>query len=124
MFKRAYVKQASGLDAGRRRKPLNLCERCLAKVVSVRRLITNTRSRAGMPSPYISMMGELRSTTTLRNGPFVRLLLEEKNCLFAGADCGGEWAAVIYSLFDTAKLEDIDPGLHASFVLCFLNITE
>jgi hypothetical protein len=35
--------------------------------------------------------------------------LGRKNYLFAGADCGGERAAAIYSLIGTAKLNGLDP---------------
>jgi transposase len=40
-----------------------------------------------------------------------------RNYLFAGADSGGERAAVIYSLIGTAKLNDIDPEAYLRFVL-------
>ncbi len=35
--------------------------------------------------------------------------LGRKNYLFAGADCGGERAATLYSLIETAKLNGLDP---------------
>jgi hypothetical protein len=41
----------------------------------------------------------------------------EQNYLFAGADCGGERAAVIYSLIGTAKLNGIDPESYLRYVL-------
>ena len=40
-----------------------------------------------------------------------------RNYLFAGADSGGERAAVIYSLIGTAKLNDVDPEAYLRFVL-------
>jgi hypothetical protein len=40
-----------------------------------------------------------------------------RNYLFAGADCGGERAAAIYSLIGTAKLNDIDPEAYLRHVL-------
>ena len=40
-----------------------------------------------------------------------------RNYLFAGADSGGERAAVIYSLIGTAKLNGIDPEAYLRFVL-------
>jgi transposase len=43
--------------------------------------------------------------------------LGRKNYLFAGADCGGERAAAIYSLIGTAKLNDIDPESYLRHVL-------
>jgi transposase len=43
--------------------------------------------------------------------------LGRKNYLFAGADCGGERAAAVYSLIGTAKLNDIDPEAYLRYVL-------
>jgi hypothetical protein len=43
--------------------------------------------------------------------------LGRKNYLFAGADCGGERAAAIYSLIGTAKLNEIDPEAYLRHVL-------
>jgi transposase len=43
--------------------------------------------------------------------------LGRKNYLFAGADCGGERAAAIYSLVGTAKLNDLDPEAYLRYVL-------
>ncbi len=43
--------------------------------------------------------------------------LGRKNYLFAGADCGGERAAAIYSLIGTCKLNSLDPEAYLRFVL-------
>jgi len=43
--------------------------------------------------------------------------LGRKNYLFAGADCGGERAATIYSLIASAKLNDLDPQAYLRFLL-------
>lgn len=43
--------------------------------------------------------------------------LGRKNYLFAGADCGGERAAAIYSLIGTAKLNDINPEYYLRHIL-------
>jgi hypothetical protein len=37
------------------------------------------------------------------------LALGRKNWIFAGSDSGGERAAAIYTLIETAKLNDLDP---------------
>lgn len=37
------------------------------------------------------------------------IALGRKNYLFAGSDTGGERAAAIYSLIETAKLNGLDP---------------
>jgi hypothetical protein len=43
--------------------------------------------------------------------------LGRKNLLFAGADCGGERAAAMYSLIGTCKLNNIDPEAYLRHVL-------
>jgi hypothetical protein len=43
--------------------------------------------------------------------------LGRKNYLFAGADCGGERAAAIYSLIGAAKLNGLDPEAYLRYVL-------
>ncbi|MBV8073508.1 MAG: IS66 family transposase [Acidobacteriaceae bacterium] len=45
------------------------------------------------------------------------IALGRKNYLFQGSDAGGEYAAAIYSLIGTAKLNDLDPEAYLSFVL-------
>ena len=45
------------------------------------------------------------------------LALGRKNYLFAGSDTGGERAAAIYSLIETAKLNGLDPEAYLSDVL-------
>ena len=46
--------------------------------------------------------------------------LGRKNYLFAGADCGGERAAAVYSLVGTAKLNDLDPEAYLRYVLAHI----
>ncbi len=43
--------------------------------------------------------------------------LGRKNYLFAGSDSGGERAAAIYSLTETAKLNSLDPEAYLRHVL-------
>ncbi len=43
--------------------------------------------------------------------------LGRKNYLFAGADCGGERAAAMYSLIGSAKLNELDPQAYLRCVL-------
>ena len=52
-----------------------------------------------------------------RNGRLRAVALGRKNYLFAGADCGGERAAAIYSLIGTAKLNELDPEPYLRYVL-------
>lgn len=55
------------------------------------------------------------------NNPAERALraiaLGRKNYLFQGSDAGGEYAAAIYTLIGTAKLNDLDPEAYLSYVL-------
>lgn len=46
-----------------------------------------------------------------------RQAVGKKNWLFAGADCGGERAAAIHSLLETAKLNDVNPQAWLADVL-------
>jgi transposase len=45
------------------------------------------------------------------------LVLGRKNWLFAGSDAGGERAAAIYSLIETAKLNKLDPEIYLHHVI-------
>ena len=45
------------------------------------------------------------------------IALGRKNYLFHGSDAGGEYAAAMYSLIGTAKLNDLDPEAYLSYVL-------
>ena len=45
------------------------------------------------------------------------IALGRKNYLFAGSDAGGDRAAMMYSLLNTAKLNDIDPEAYLARVL-------
>jgi transposase len=45
------------------------------------------------------------------------IAIGRKNYLFYGSDAGGEYAAAMYSLIGTAKLNDLDPEAYLSYVL-------
>jgi hypothetical protein len=45
------------------------------------------------------------------------LALGRKNWMFAGADSGGERAAVMYTIIETAKLNSVDPEAHLRTVI-------
>ena len=59
------------------------------------------------------------------NNPIEReirpVALGRKNYLFAGSDAGGERAAMMYSLINTAKLNGIEPEAYLSQVLAVIN---
>ena len=50
-----------------------------------------------------------------------RLRSAARSWLFAGSDRGGERAAVMYTLIQTAKLNDIDPQAWLADVLARIN---
>ena len=54
-------------------------------------------------------MAASRSTTTRPNVPCAAWPLGKGNYLFMGSDAGGQRAAAIYSLVETAKLNGLDP---------------
>jgi hypothetical protein len=60
-------------------------------------------------------------TLAIDNDPVERsirpLVLGRKNWLFAGSDAGGERAAAIYSLIETAKMNGLDPDAYLRSVL-------
>ncbi len=45
------------------------------------------------------------------------VVMGRKNYLFMGSDSGGQRAAVLYSLMETAKLNDLDPALYLRTIL-------
>lgn len=57
--------------------------------------------------------GRLEIDNNLAENALRGIAVGRKNWLFAGADCGGERAAAMYSLLETAKLNDVNP--HAWF---------
>ena len=53
--------------------------------------------------------GRLEITNNAAERAIRPLALGRKNWLFAGSDTGGERAAAIYTLIETAKLNGLDP---------------
>ena len=49
------------------------------------------------------------------------MALGRKSWLFAGSDRGGERAAVMYTLIQTARLNDVDPQAWLADVLARIN---
>jgi len=49
------------------------------------------------------------------------IALGRKNYLFAGSDAGGERAAMMYSLINTAKLNGLDPEAYLTHVLSVID---
>ena len=60
-------------------------------------------------------------TVEIDNNPIEReirpIALGRKNYLFAGSDAGGERAAMMYSLINTAKLNGVEPEAYLTHVL-------
>lgn len=61
--------------------------------------------------------GRLEIDNNLAENALRGICVGRKNWLFAGADCGGERAAAIYSLLETAKLNGVNPQAWLSDVL-------
>ncbi|UYY76803.1 IS66 family transposase [Sphingomonas sp. R1] len=61
--------------------------------------------------------GRLEIDNNLAENALRGIAVGRKNWLFAGADCGGERAATIYSLLETAKLNGINPQVWLADVL-------
>ena len=61
--------------------------------------------------------GRLEIDNNLAENALRGIAVGRKNWLFAGADCGGERAAAMYSLLETAKLNDVNPQVWLSDVL-------
>ncbi len=53
--------------------------------------------------------GRLEADNNRAENSLRRVALGRKNWMFAGSDKGGDRAALFYTLFETAKLNDIDP---------------
>ena len=77
--------------------------------------------RASSPTPSANALSRWEEPTRfledgpieLDNSPLERsirpIILNRKNALFAGSDGGAEHCAVIASLIETCKLNDVDP---------------
>jgi transposase len=78
--------------------------------------IRYTRSRRVALSRYIDD-GRLEISNNAAENAIRPLALGRKNYLFAGSDAGGERAAAIYTLVQTAKLNDLDPEAYLRDVL-------
>ena len=61
--------------------------------------------------------GRLEIDNNLAENALRGIAVGRKNWLFAGADCGGERAAAMYSLLETAKLNDLNPQAWLADVL-------
>jgi hypothetical protein len=61
--------------------------------------------------------GRLEIDNNLAENALRGIAVGRKNWLFAGADCGGERAAAIYSLLETAKLNGVNPQAWLADVL-------
>jgi len=61
--------------------------------------------------------GRLEADNNTAENALRGIALGRKNFLFAGSDAGGENAAVLYTLIETAKLNGIEPYTYLSDVL-------
>lgn len=61
--------------------------------------------------------GRLEIDNNLAENALRGIAIGRKNWLFAGANCGGERAAVFYSLLETAKLNSVNPQVWLADIL-------
>ena len=65
--------------------------------------------------------GRIYLTNNAAQRALHRIGLGRKSWLFAGSDRGGERAAVMYTLIQTARLNDVDPQAWLADVLARIN---
>ena len=76
------------------------------------------RSEYDAPSVRAADASDIGPQRPARYGQNDReIALGRKSWLFAGSDCGGERAAVMLTLIQTAKLNDVDPQAWLADVL-------
>ena len=78
--------------------------------------IRYARSRWAALSRYLDD-GRLEMTNNAAERAIRPLTLGRKNWLFAGSDAGGDRAAVLYTLIETAKLNGRDPEAYLRNVI-------
>jgi transposase len=61
--------------------------------------------------------GRLEADNNIAENAMRPLALGRKNYLFAGSDAGGHRAAAIYTILQTAKLNDVNPEAHLTDIL-------
>jgi transposase len=61
--------------------------------------------------------GRVEISNALAENALRCVALGRKNFLFAGSDSGGEWAAAMYSLIGTCRLNGINPRAYLEYVL-------
>jgi transposase len=110
----------------RQREALPLLNDLRAWITATLRCISGRSDIAGAIRYALSRWQALTrfvddGTLAIDNNPVERairpLALGRKNWLFAGSDVGGERAAAIYSLIETAKLNELDPEAYLRHVL-------
>ena len=76
------------------------------------------RSEYDAPSVHTADASDIGPPHLARHGQNGReIALTRKNYLFAGSDAGGERAAAVYTLVETAKLNGLDPETYLREVL-------
>jgi IS66 C-terminal element len=80
------------------------------------------RSEFDVPSVRTADASDIGPRHPARHGQNGReIALGRKSWLFAGSDRGGERAAVMYTLVQTARLNDADPQAWLTDVLAWIN---
>jgi hypothetical protein len=82
----------------------------------IRRLANRLKRHAGGLAEFL-LVKDLPGDNNAAERAIRPLALGRKNYLFAGSDAGGDRAAAIYSLIETAKLNGLDPEAYLRDVL-------
>ncbi len=75
------------------------------------------RSVAGTRSRATSRTAGCRSINNLAERTLRGIAVTRKNYLFVGSDAGGQRAAIIYTIAETAKLNGLDPEAYIAAIL-------
>ena len=99
-----------------RRTVLRISLEKLAAALELAGAIRYARSRWQAQTRYLRD-GHLEISNNAAERAIRPLALGRKNWIFAGSDSGGERAAAMYSLIETAKLNGLDPEAYLRDVL-------
>ena len=72
----------------------------------------NSNTRAGLPDGYLKRFlgnGNIEIDNNAAERALRSVAVGRKNWLFAGSDKGGKTAAIIYTILETAKLNNVNP---------------
>jgi hypothetical protein len=102
---------------------IGLQDPCIAGEMTLRMLrsANGSSTMEGGAARAFSRMAASASPITAAERALRGIALGRKSWLFAGSDRGGERAAVMYTLIQTARLNDVDPQAWLADVLAGIN---